>query len=126
MERLAQTPRSRSFARALAASVGLSLLFLVFYSLCNWLVARRGHVPVLFFEWERAIPFVPLMIAPYMSLDLLFVVAPFLCRSNRELATLSKRIVAVLAVACLCFLFFPLRFAFERPHLHGWLGAFYD
>src|SRR4051812_28459642 len=110
----------------LAASVGLSVLFLVVYGWCNWLAARHPHVPTLFFEWERAIPFVPLMIAPYMSIDLLFVAAPFLCRSNRELWTLSKRIIATLVVAGLCFLLFPFRFAFDRPHAAGWLGAFFD
>src|SRR4051812_13502667 len=109
----------------LAASVGLSLLFLILYPLCNWLAAQRAYVPSLFFGWERAIPFVPLMIAPYMSLDLLFVGAPFLCRNNRELAALSKRIVTTLVVAGVCFVLFPLRFAFERPPLSGWLGDFF-
>jgi protein-tyrosine phosphatase len=108
-----------------AVSVGLSLLFLILYPLCNWLAAQRAYVPTLFFGWERAIPFVPLMIAPYMSLDLLFVAAPFLCRNNQELATLSKRIVTALLVAGVCFLLFPLRFAFERPPVSGWLGDFF-
>ena len=123
---MARTLRTRTFAPALAASVGLSALFLVLYPFCNSMAAGHAHVPTLFFEWERAIPFVPLMIAPYMSLDLLFVTAPFLCRSNRELWTLSKRIIAALVVAGVCFLLFPFRFAFDRPHATGWLGAMFD
>ena len=110
----------------LAASVGLSALFLVVYGWCNWFTAQRGNVPTLFFEWERSIPFVPLMIAPYMSIDLFFVAAPFLCRNNRELTTLSKRIAAAILIGGVCFLLFPLRFAFERPHAPGWLGVFFD
>ncbi|MFL6519690.1 MAG: phosphatase PAP2/dual specificity phosphatase family protein [Chthoniobacterales bacterium] len=128
MEQVENIERSRERgirSTQLAASIGLSLLFLILYPLCNWLAAQRAYVPSLFFGWERAIPFVPLMIAPYMSLDLLFVAAPFLCRNNRELATLSKRIVAALLVAGVCFLLFPLRFAFERPPLSGWLGDFF-
>lgn len=109
-----------------AASIGLSALFLVVYGWCNWFTAQRAHVPTLFFEWERVIPFVPLMIAPYMSIDLFFVAAPFLCRTNRELATFSKRIAAAILVGGVCFLLFPLRFAFERPHAAGWLGAVFD
>lgn len=109
----------------LAASVGLSALFLILYPLCNWLAAQRPYVPTLFFGWERAIPFVPLMIAPYMSIDLLFVAAPFFCRDNQELAALSKRIVTALLVAAVCFVLFPFRFAFERPPLSGWLGDFF-
>jgi len=110
----------------IAASIGLSALFLVVYGWCNWFTAQRANVPTLFFEWERAIPFVPLMIAPYMSIDLFFIAAPFLCRTNRELATFAKRIAAAILVGGVCFLLFPLRFAFERPHAAGWLGALFD
>jgi protein-tyrosine phosphatase/membrane-associated phospholipid phosphatase len=118
--------RTRSTLRALAASAGLSILFLIVYGWCNWFTAQRSDVGTLFFEWERLIPFVPLMIAPYMSIDLFFVAAPFLCRSDRELVTFSKRIAAAILIAGLCFLLFPLRFAFERPHAGGWLGAVFD
>lgn len=110
----------------LAASVGLSALFLVVYGWTNWFSAQRANVPSLFFEWERSIPFVPLMIVPYMSIDLLFVAAPFLCRGNRELATFSKRIATAILVGGVCFLLFPLRFAFERPHAAGLVGPFFD
>lgn len=110
----------------IAASIGLSALFLVVYGWCNWFTAQRANVPTLFFEWERAIPFVPLMIVPYMSIDLFFIAAPFLCQTNRELAAFSKRIAAAILIGGVCFLLFPLRFAFERPHAAGWLGAFFD
>ena len=66
------------------------------------------------------------MIVPYLSIDLFFVTAPFLCRDERELAVLSKRIVAATLIAGICFLLFPLRFAFERPHASGWLGSAFD
>ena len=112
--------------RQVTASFGLSALFLVVYGWTNWFTAQRGNVPTLFFEWERSIPFVPLMIVPYMSIDLFFIAAPFLSRTNRELATFSKRIAAAILVGGVCFLLFPLRFAFERPHASGWLGALFD
>ncbi|HYJ04370.1 MAG TPA: phosphatase PAP2/dual specificity phosphatase family protein [Chthoniobacterales bacterium] len=117
---------ARSTLRALAASAGLSILFLIVYGWTNWFTSQRSDVGTLFFEWERLIPFVPLMIAPYMSIDLFFIAAPFLCRSDRELVTFSKRIAAAILVAGLCFLLFPLRFAFERPQADGWLGAVFD
>jgi protein-tyrosine phosphatase/membrane-associated phospholipid phosphatase len=71
-------------------------------------------------------PFVPFFILPYMSIDLFFVVGPFLCRTDRELSILAKRIAAAIIVAGICFLLFPLRFAFPRPHADGWLGALFD
>ena len=64
--------RSIHRAKAFAASVGLSVLFLIVYGWCNWITAQRHDVGTLYFEWERFIPFVPLMIVPYMSIDLFF------------------------------------------------------
>lgn len=112
--------------RALSVSAVLSVLFLFVYGGCNWLTAQRADVGTIFFEWERHIPFIPLLIAPYLSIDLFFVAAPFLCRSERELWTFAKRIAAAIVVAGICFLAFPLRFAFARPQTDGWLGAVFD
>ncbi len=112
--------------KALRISVGLSVLFLVVYGGCNWITARRGDIGVFYFQWERAIPFVPFLVLPYMSIDLFFVAAPFLCRTDRELSIFAKRIVTAILIAGTCFLLFPLRFAFPRPHLSGWTGALFD
>src|SRR5262245_23678884 len=112
--------------KAFAVSVGLSVLFLIVYGACNWITARRANVSTFYFEWERKIPFVPFFILPYMSIDLFFFVAPFLCRTDRELSVLAKRITAAIIIAGICFLLFPLRFAFPRPHTDGWLGALFD
>jgi membrane-associated phospholipid phosphatase len=114
------------FAKALTSSVALSILFLLVYGGCNWISARRANVGTFYFEWERAIPFVPFFILPYMSIDLFFVVAPFLCRTDHELSILAKRITTAIVVAGICFLIFPLRFAFARPHADGFLGAIFD
>ena len=112
--------------KAFAVSAGLSVLFLVVYGGCNWITGQRGEVGSFYFQWERAIPFVPIMILPYMSIDLFFVAAPFLCRTDQELRIFSRRVVAAILIAGLCFLLFPLRFAFPRPHASGWLGAIFD
>ena len=117
---------ARSTLKAFAVSAGLSILFLVVYGGCNWITGQRGHVGSFYFQWEHAIPFVPFMILPYMSIDLFFVAAPFLCRTDEELRIFSRRVIAAILIAGLCFLLFPLRFAFPRPHANGWLGAIFD
>lgn len=114
------------YRKALIVSAGLSVLFLIVYGYCNWITAHRANVGTSYFEWERKIPFVPFFILPYMSIDLFFVVAPFLCRTDRELSVLAKRIAAAIVIAGICFLLFPLRFAFARPQVDGWLGALFD
>jgi membrane-associated phospholipid phosphatase len=113
-------------SKALVVSIGLSVLFLIVYGSCNWITAHRANVGTFYFEWERKIPFVPFFILPYMSIDIFFVVAPFLCRPDHELSVLTKRIAAAIIVAGICFLIFPLRFAFPRPHTDGWLGVLFD
>jgi membrane-associated phospholipid phosphatase len=117
---------ARSTSRAFGVSVGLSILFLIVYAGCNWITARRGNVGVFYFQWEQAIPFVPLLVLPYLSIDLFFVAAPFLCRTDRELSNFAKRVVAAILIAGICFLLFPLRFAFPRPHASGWTGSLFD
>ena len=92
IHRFLGSPRGRLMLKAGVASAGLSLLFLVVYSGTNWLTSLRTDVGTWYYEWERYIPFVPLMVIPYMSIDLFFVAAPFLCRDDRELAVFSRRI----------------------------------
>jgi protein-tyrosine phosphatase len=113
-------------SKALVVSAGLSILFLVVYGGCNWITGQRSQVGSFYFQWERGIPFVPFMILPYMSIDLFFIAAPFLCRTEEKLRIFSRRVIAAILIAGLCFLLFPLSFAFPRPHASGWLGALFD
>ena len=112
--------------KAFVVSAELSVLFLVVYSGCNWITGQRDQVGSCYFQWEHAIPFVPFMILPYMSIDLFFIGAPFLCRTQEELRMFSRRVIAAILIAGVCFLLFPLRFAFPRPHVSGLLGAIFD
>src|SRR5579872_220213 len=77
---------------AATTSVGLSLLFVVVYGACNAITAQRHDVGTWYYSWERFLPFVPLLIVPYMSLDLFYVAGPFLCESRAELRKLTKQI----------------------------------
>ena len=83
--------------------------------------AAAGCSYVLF-QMELSIPFIPLFVVPYLSIDLFFVAAPFICRGRRELRTFSLRIVTAIAVAGICFVLVPLRCAFTPVPLGGWLG----
>ena len=77
--------RRRLMVRAGRTSLLLSLLFVTVYASTNWITDQRSDVKTWWFAWELAIPFVPALIFPYMSLDLLFFAGPFLCRDEREL-----------------------------------------
>ena len=67
------TGRNRpSWKRSALTAFALSLLFSVVYSSTNWITSQRTDVGTWYYEWEQYIPFVPLMIFPYMSIDLFF------------------------------------------------------
>lgn len=76
--------------------------------------------------WERHIPLWPWSIVPYWSIDLLYGVSLFLCRSRAELNTHALRLLLVTVLSCACFVLFPLRFGFVRPPLDGVFGQLFD
>ena len=120
---LSQRPR---FLETLAWTIALGALWIIVYAGCNWITALRANIPTLQFAWERHIPLIPWMIVPYMSIDLFFVGAPFLCRTRTELRTLIARLAAATLVAGSIFLMIPLRLADDRPTWDGWAGAIHD
>ncbi len=105
----------------------LGAWFFLVYGACNWFTdQRQSGVGQWFWEWEKHIPFIPEFIVPYMSMDLLFVGAFFLCRSRAELRTLVKRLFWVVAASGLCFLLFPLEFGMPRPVPEGWAKPWFE
>jgi protein-tyrosine phosphatase/membrane-associated phospholipid phosphatase len=115
--------------RAARTAVLLSVLFVVVYGGTNWLTAQRpaADIGTWYSEWElSAVPYVPLRILPYMSIDLFFFAAPFLC-DDRERRVLARRVVFSILVAAAFFLLFPLRLAWpSRPAVGGWFGEFVE
>lgn len=116
--------------RAARTSVLLSLLFVIVYGSTNWWTAQRpsSDVGTWYFAWElTAIPYVPVLMVPYMSIDLFFFAAAFLCRDERELRVFARRVVFSIVVAAAFFLLLPLKLAWpERPSVGGWFGAFVE
>jgi protein-tyrosine phosphatase/membrane-associated phospholipid phosphatase len=109
----------RSKWEAAAWVVGLSIWFAGIYNFCNWFTGQRQDVGTAYFEWELAIPLVPVMIIPYWSLDLFFILAPFVCQTQGELRRLGKRLTLAIFAAGVCFLLFPLKLGFTRNVMDG-------
>jgi hypothetical protein len=118
------------FSRAASADrcgdVDLSVAsFVVVYGTTSWLASMRPDVGIWYFGWERYIPFVPWLIVPYMSIDLFFVAAPFLCTDMSELRALRRRMTLAILVAGAFFVVMPLRFALPRPETTDWTGPIF-
>jgi protein-tyrosine phosphatase len=98
----------------------MGLFFFLAYGSANGIAALTAPHPALFMEWERAIPFLPGFVLPYMSSDILFVAAFLAAGSRDELQRLALRcgLATVLSVAV--FMAFPLQVGFEPPAVEGW------
>lgn len=107
-----------------ATAALLSVLFMVVYGFCNWAATQRSHVGTLYFDWELQIPLIPWFIIPYMSIDLFFVVAPFLC-GEAERKVFARRITLAILVAGCFFLAMPLRLGYVREEVPGFTGPIF-
>lgn len=108
-----------------ATALALSLLFVTIYGLAGWVTSLRSDVGTWAFNWERSLPFVSWLIVPYMSLDLFFVSAPFLCTARAELGVFRRRMTTAILVAGAMFVLMPLRFAFPRPVPTDWTASMF-
>ncbi len=78
------------------------------------------------FDWERAIPFVPWTIVPYLSIVLFFVLSFFVGTDRQALERHALRLLLLLALALACYAACPLAFAFERPPVDGVPGLLFE
>ena len=109
-------------ASAFAWTAILAVFFLGVYGSINWLTSLRPDVGQFYFAWEKQIPYVPAMIIPYMSIDLLFLGAAFFCRDREQLHTFVARTLFAIGISAIFFLLFPLHFCFDRPPAHSLLA----
>ena len=114
------------FWRAVGCLALAGAVFVLVYGGCNRFAATRSGVGSCYFEWERNLPFVPWLIVPYWTLDLFFCGAFFLCGTRAELRLLTTRLVAVVLASAIFYLFFPMRFGWERPEPSGWTAPLFQ
>lgn len=103
----------------------LAPFFFLSYGLAGWLASQRPDVSSIVYAWERHIPFLDWTIIPYWSIDALYALALFVCRSKAEIDTIGKRLLTAQGIAVLCFIAFPLTFSFERPATDGMTGVLF-
>ncbi len=96
----------------------LLIIFLVSAWFClvfggtDWLTVHRAARVRVDFSFESRIPLVPAFTAVYMSIYLLFLAAPFVLRTRREIATLARAQALAILIAGICFLLIPAQLNF--------------
>jgi membrane-associated phospholipid phosphatase len=98
---------------------GLTAWWLLIYGGADWLTARHTRRVRVHLDAELHIPLVPELVVAYLSIDLLFVLAPFILRDRRQLNALAAALAAVTLVAGLCFLLLPAELAFPADEGPG-------
>ncbi len=95
---------------------------LVFYG-ADYVASLHSFRIRAHFDFDLAVPLVPSAVVGYDSLYLLFVIAPFILGTKRELRALAATLAAVTLVAGICFLLLPVKDAFSPPGDMGlWSG----
>jgi membrane-associated phospholipid phosphatase len=105
-----------------------TLWFVLVYSGMDALTARRTFRVPVHFPTELAIPFVPAMTLFYMSIYMLFWMAPFVLRTRREFRALVITLAIVIFCGGIGFLLFPADLAFAPPReedLGIWAAMFH-
>lgn len=98
----------------------LAPFFFLVYGSANQLTAFNDFVPSIMYDWEKSIPFIPEMIVPYMSVDLLFGFSFLLVKTRDEIQRHALRLGFTIAFSVLIFLIIPLHLSLVKPPIEGW------
>ncbi|WP_109078084.1 phosphatase PAP2/dual specificity phosphatase family protein [Aggregatibacter kilianii] len=109
----------------LAYLAAVGVLFYATYGFSNWFSAQRENVAEIAFAWESNIPFWAWTIVPYWSLNVMYALAFFLARDERELRRYVAQLLAAQLIAVSCFLLFPLQFSWQKPPADGLSGLLF-
>ncbi|MFB9077212.1 dual specificity protein phosphatase family protein [Flavobacterium procerum] len=102
-------------------------LFLIIYNSSAWYALHFEKSDSFVFSFEKYIPFISLMIIPYMTSGLFFTLVFFFCSSEKDLMLLTKRLNFTTIVSGLFFFLFPLKYSFFKPDSDfGILNHFYQ
>ena len=109
-------------------SLANGLWFVLVYGGADRLTALHGWRVPVHLAAELRIPFVPAMTVFYMSLYLLFLLAPFILRTRREFRAAVLTMASVIFVGGIAFLLIPAELAFSPPRpeeLGAWAGLYH-
>lgn len=97
-----------------------TIAFAVIYGWCNQQAALSPNHYAMFTEWELKIPLIPWMIYPYISLNLLLVVAAFVLKEISSVKGFCISLIIAAVLAGFVFYFFPGQLGFVRETVPGY------
>lgn len=110
---------SRADWRHFALLYGLlTILFVVVFGGADWITRHHSVRIHAFWAFELSIPLVPWMVVPYMTMYVVFLLAPFLL-PKRELNRLGFALAQVILVSGVVFLALPAELGFPPATAPG-------
>jgi uncharacterized membrane protein YozB (DUF420 family) len=100
----------------------LGPFFFLSYGAVNYFTSTRNDVGIIVANWEHAIPFVPWLMLPYMSIDAFYAASLFLFGKRNQLNRHAKRLLLATLISLAVFLVYPLQFSFAVPKADGFNG----
>ncbi|MCP4914838.1 MAG: phosphatase PAP2 family protein [Oligoflexia bacterium] len=91
-----------------------TIAFPVIYGFCNHYASGVENHYAMYTQWELSIPLLPWMIIPYLSLNLLFVVAAFILKTPTVIKAYCLSLVLGALMAAVIFIIFPGELGFVR------------
>jgi membrane-associated phospholipid phosphatase len=106
---------------ALALGTAQSLWWGLVYHGADALTRLHDHRVRVHLDLELAIPLVPALILAYLSINLVFLPAPFILRNRQELLALTVSLAAVTGIAGIGFVLLPAEPAYPpNPDAGPW------
>jgi membrane-associated phospholipid phosphatase len=107
-------PERKSSLLYLRLTTLVLIEFTVIYGGINWLTQWRTDVHHLYFDWELAIPMLPVTIWIYASIIPLMVL-PLFTLQHHQFDGLAKQLALAILIAGIVFLLYPGQIGYEPP-----------
>jgi membrane-associated phospholipid phosphatase len=91
---------------------------LVFWG-ADWITAHHSVRIHAYWNFELAIPLVPVMVLPYMTMYAIFLLAPLILRTAAELNRLASALARVIVIGGIGFIAIPAQLGFPTATAEG-------
>jgi membrane-associated phospholipid phosphatase len=110
--------------QTLLLALPVTLWWILVYHGTNYVTGLRAHRVRVHLDMELDIPLVPVFVLVYLLQPAVYLPAPFVLRSARELQALALSLVVATAVAGVGFLLLPAELAYPSGDTPGWSALF--
>lgn len=93
--------------------------FVVVFWGADWITGRHSVRIHAYWNFELSIPLVPAMVLPYMTMYVIFLLAPFILETTLELNRLAAALARIILIAGIGFIALPAQLGFPPATAPG-------